>query len=68
MCEIEQCVGHSNVWDTEMCGLEQCVGNSNMWSTAHSPKTAKDLMLTLDLDETIEQLAITNSMPRYVHV
>ena len=40
--------------DTKICG------ESNMWSTAQRYKKLKDLMLMLDLNESIDQLAMAN--------
>ena len=43
-------------------------GESNVWSTAHRQKKSIDLMFILDLDETINQLAMANSVCWYGHV
>ena len=37
-------------------------GESNVWSTAQRQKRSTDLMLMLCLNETIDQLAMANSV------
>ena len=41
---------------------------SNVWSTGQNRKRADDMMMTLDLNETIDQLAVTDSVCWYGHV
>ena len=43
-------------------------GESNVWSTAQRQKRSTDLMFMLALYETIDQLAMENSVCWYGHV
>ena len=43
-------------------------GVNNVWSIAHRLKKSKDLMLMLGLNETVDQLAMANSIRWYGHV
>ena len=43
-------------------------GESNVWSTAQRQKRFTDLMFMLGLNETIDQLAMANSVSQHSNV
>ena len=51
---------------TALCGVTH--GESTVWSVAESLKKAKDLMLVFGLNETIDWLAMVNSVHWHGHV